>query len=64
MHLIQKGFMKRYLCWFAHKEPYVPHETMIERMVRSTSSFSNVHEIIDNNSNSYRTLVIDTMKMN
>jgi hypothetical protein len=64
MHLLQKGFVKRYVCWFAHKEPYVPHETIIERIIGSTYSSSNVHEIIYNNSNPYRTLVIDTMKMN
>jgi len=29
IHLLQKRFMERYLCWFAHGEPYVPHETMI-----------------------------------
>ena len=32
MHLLQKGFMKQYLCWYAHVEPYVPYETMVERM--------------------------------
>jgi hypothetical protein len=64
MHLLQKGFVKRYLCWFTHKESYVPHETIIERMIGSTSSSSNMHEIIYSNSNPYRTLVIDTMKMN
>lgn len=29
IHLLQKRFMERYLCWFAHGEPYFPHETMI-----------------------------------
>jgi hypothetical protein len=30
-------------CWFTHKKPYVPYETMIEMMVESTSSSSNMH---------------------
>jgi hypothetical protein len=51
MHLLQKEFMKKYLCWFSYREPYVPHETMVEWMVESTSSSSNVHGIVDDNSN-------------
>jgi len=46
--------MKKYLCWYAHKEPYVTHDTMVEMMVRSTSSSSNVHRVIDDNSNPYK----------
>jgi hypothetical protein len=49
MHFLQKKFMERYLCWFVYREPYVPHETMVERIVGSTSSSSNVHEVIDDN---------------
>ena len=56
--------MERYLCWFAHGEPYVPHETIVERMVESTSSSSNVHEVVDDNSNPYRNMVMDAMRMN
>ena len=52
--------MKRYLCWFA----YVPHETMVKRMVESTSSSNNVHEVIDDISNPYRNMVIEAMRMN
>jgi hypothetical protein len=62
--LLQKGFMERYSCWFAHGEPYVPHETIVEKMVGSTSSSSNVHEVIDDNSNPYRNMVMDAMRMN
>jgi len=36
------------LCWFAHVELYVPYETMVERMVGSTSSSSHVHGVVDN----------------
>jgi len=49
----KKGFMKKYLCWFAHWEPYVLYETMVKKIVGSTSSISNVHEVVDNNSNPY-----------
>jgi len=58
LHLIQKGFIERYMCWFAHGEPYVPHETMVEMMIRSTSSFSNAHGVVDDNNNSYRYFLI------
>jgi hypothetical protein len=33
-------------------------------MVESTSSSSNVHWVVDNNSNPYRSMVIDVMRMN
>jgi hypothetical protein len=56
--------MKKYLCWYAHKEPYVTHDTIVERMVRLTSSYSNVHGVIDDNSNSYRNMVMDVIGMN
>jgi hypothetical protein len=56
--------MDKYMCCFAHKEPYVPHETMIERIVKSTSSSSNVHGVIDDNHNSYMNMVMDVMRMN
>ena len=29
MHLLQKGFIEKYLCWYAHGEPYVPHDTIV-----------------------------------
>jgi hypothetical protein len=67
MYLLQKGFLKKYLCLFTYGEPYVPYETMIERMVRSTYSSSNVYGVIDDNNNNYRCMVIDeimVMQMN
>jgi len=64
MHILQKEFIKRYMCWFTDRESYVPHETMIEKMVGSTSSSSNVHEIVDDNNNSYKNMVMDAMKVN
>jgi len=30
---IKKRFMERYLYWFTHKKPYVPHETMVEGLL-------------------------------
>jgi len=46
--------MEKYLCWYAHREPYVPHDIMVEMIVGSTSSASNMHEVIDDNNNLYR----------
>jgi len=63
MHLLKKMLMEIYLCWFVHREPYVPHETMIKRMVESTSSSSNVHGVVDDNSNPYRNMVMDAMRI-
>jgi hypothetical protein len=51
MHLLPKRFMEQYLCWYAYREQYVPHETMVKRMNESTSSVSNVHGVVDDNSN-------------
>ena len=67
MYLLQKRFMEKYLCLLTYGEPYVPYKTMIERMVRSTCSSSNVRRVIDDNSNHYRSMVIDeimVMQMN
>jgi len=56
--------MEKHLCLFAHKLPYVPYETNVERMVGSISSSSNVHEVVDDNSNCYRSIVMDAMRKN
>jgi len=64
MHLLQKEFMEKHLCWYAHGELYVPRDTMVERMVVSTSSSSNVHGVVYNNSNHYRNMIMDAMRMN
>jgi len=64
MHLLTKGFMEDYLCWYAHRELFVLNESMIERVVGSTSSASNVHEVVNDNSNPYRNMVMDAMRMN
>ena len=56
--------MEKYLCWFAHIELYIPYETIEEMTIRSTSSSRNVHKVLDNNSNSYRNIIMDAIKMN
>jgi hypothetical protein len=38
---LKKMFIKKYLYRFAQENPYVPHETMLEKMVGSTSNFHN-----------------------
>jgi hypothetical protein len=52
------------MCWYAHGELYVFYDTMVERMVGSTSSVNIAHEVVNDNSNSYRNIIIDTMRMN
>jgi hypothetical protein len=64
MYFLQKGFMEQYLCWYAHEEPYISHETMVEMIVGSTSSASDVHGVVDDNSNPYRTIVMEAIRMN
>ena len=56
IHLLQKGFMEKYLSWLAHEESYVPYETMVERTVGSTSSSNNLHGVACDNSNRYRSI--------
>jgi len=63
MHLLTKGFMEDYLCWYAHEELFVPDESMVERVAGSTSSASNVHAVGNDNSNPYMNMVMDAMRM-
>jgi len=60
----KKKFLEKYLCWFAHVELYVPYKIMVERMVGSTFSSSNVNEIVNDNNNRYRSMIMDAMRMN
>jgi len=53
IHLLHKGFMKDYLCWYAHKELFVRNKSIVKRMVGSTFSASNVHRVVNDNSNPY-----------
>jgi hypothetical protein len=64
MHLLRKGFVEKYLCWFAYEEPYIPYKTMLERIVGSTSTFRNINEVVDDNCSRYRSMMIDTIKIN
>jgi len=40
------------MCWYAYEELFVHNKSMGERVVRSTSSASNVHGVANDNSNS------------
>ena len=42
MMLLHKLFMEKNLCWFAHKKLYVPYKIMVEKMIGSISSSTNV----------------------
>jgi len=53
MHLLQKEFMEKYLCWFAYRKPCVLYKNMVERMTELTSNSSNVHEVVDDNNNNF-----------
>jgi len=64
MHLLTKWFMEDYLCWYTHGELFVPNESMVERVVGSTSNASNVHEVVNDNNNPYRNMVMNAMRMN
>jgi len=64
MHLLHKGFMENYQCWYAHGEVFVSKRRMKEIVVGSTSSASNVHEATNDNTNPYRNMVMDAIRMN
>jgi len=64
MHLLRKGFMENYRCWYAHGEVFVRKNRMGERVVGSTSSAKNMQEAANDNTNPYRNMVMDAMRMN
>jgi hypothetical protein len=64
MHLLHKGFMENYQCWYAHGEVFVSKRRMEETVIGSTFSASNVHEAANNNTNPYRNMVMDAMRVN
>ena len=64
MHLLHKGFVEDYECWYAHGEVFVSNRRMGETVVGSTSSASNVHEAANDNTNPYKNMVMDAMRMN
>jgi hypothetical protein len=55
--------MEDYLCWYDHGELFVPDESTEEQVVGSTSSASNMYEVGNENSNPYRNMVMDAMRM-
>jgi hypothetical protein len=64
MHLLTKRFIEDYLYWYAHGDLFLPYKSMVEKVVGSTSSASNVHEVVNDNSNPYRNMVMDAIIMN
>ena len=65
MHLLQKKVHGEILILVCTWEPYVPYETMIKKnMVGLTSSSSNMHGVVDDNSNSYINIIMNVMRMN
>jgi hypothetical protein len=57
--------MENYQCWYAQGEVFVTKRRTRERVVGSTSSASNVHDQAANdNTNPYRNMVMDAMRMN
>jgi hypothetical protein len=61
---LKKIFIEKCLCWSAHRKPYVPYETMLEKIDGSTSSSGNIHNIINDYSNHYRSIMMDEMRIN
>jgi hypothetical protein len=49
---------------FAHRKPYVLYKTMLERIVGTTSPSRNIYEIVDDNNNCYKSMMMNLMRMN
>ena len=64
IQLLQKSFMEKYLWLFAYEKSYVPYEIMVERMTDLTSSSRNIHGVVVDYSNLYRSMMMDAMRMN
>jgi len=64
MHLLHKGIMKDYLCWYAHEELFICNESMVEKMIVLTFSASNVYGVVNDNNNPYMNMVMEAMRMN
>jgi hypothetical protein len=61
MCLLKIRYVEKYLRWFAHGESYVSYNTILERIVSSTSSSSNIHEVVNYNNNRYKSMVMDAI---
>jgi len=64
MHLLHKGFIENYQCWYVDEEVFVSKRRMGETVVGSTFGASNVHEAANDNTNPYKNMVMDAMRMN
>jgi len=64
MHLLKIVCRKIFVMVCTSKKPYVPYKNMLDRMVCSTFSSNNIHEFVNDNSNPYRSMVMNTMRMN
>jgi hypothetical protein len=60
----KKKFIEKYLCWFSYEELYVPFKTMLEKIISLISSFIDLYEVVDDNSNHYRSMVINGIWIN
>jgi hypothetical protein len=56
--------MEDYLFLYTYEELFVRNESMVKVMVGSTSNANNVHEVVNNNSNPDRNMVMNVMRMN
>jgi uncharacterized iron-regulated protein len=56
--------MEKYFCLFAYEEPYISYEIMVEKMIDLTFNSNNVHGVIDDSSNHYRSMMMDEMRIN
>jgi len=52
------------LYWYAHGKPWVSQHVVVKRMIESTSSASNKYGVVDDNSNPYKYMIMNVMKMN
>jgi hypothetical protein len=64
MYLFKIRFVEKYLYWFVYEEPYIPNKSMLQMMIGSTSNSSYTYEVVDDNNNSYRSLVMDARRIN
>jgi len=47
-----------------HERLYVIYETTLEKIISSISSFINLYEVVDNNSNHYMSMVMNEIWIN
>ena len=42
------------MCWYAHREGFVPFEIMVEKMIQLTFNSKNMYKIINYNNDNMR----------